>query len=153
MCSPFHIKAIPQNKLHITWHFIGDTASGVDDLTAIFVAIRDELSRSFESFSLAYATLEMWPQPATARVAVLTPLAEVEKAIEVAALFRKNLPGKQAENFKPHLTIFRCRQPSLECAQAITAIASDAKDLLPVKQTIELKNIHLIDSDGYQIVC
>ncbi len=153
MCSPFHIKATAQNKLHITWHFIGDTASGVDELCAIFASCIDELSKSFEPFSFAYDRLEMWPLPATARVAVLTPLAEVEKALDVAALFRKSLPGEQTVNFKPHLTIYRCRQPSLECTQAITTIVSEAKDLLPVKQTIELKNIHLIDSDGYQIIC
>ena len=166
----FKIRALPKEKLHMTWLFLGEVnSSAVEELTRQFAStltqLKEKLSRS--AFELSYDHLSLWPSEDKARVVVLRPsmpppeVSLIDSEIRVAlSTFQEN--EEVYPQFNPHLTLFRIspaadlRSIDLLATQALAPGENDSKisaAIFPVKQTITIDGIRLIKSEnGYTII-
>jgi len=166
----FKIRALPKEKLHMTWLFLGEVnSSAVEELTRQFAStltqLKQKLSRS--AFELSYDHLSLWPSEDKARVAVLRPSMPPPEVSLIDSEIRAALSTFQESEevypqFNPHLTLFRIspaadlRAIDLLATQASAQEESKSKisaAIFPVKQTITIDGIRLIKSEnGYAII-
>ncbi len=166
----FKIRALPKEKLHMTWLFLGEVNSiAVEELTrqlaSTLTQLKEKLSRS--AFELSYDHLSLWPSEDKARVVVLRPsmpppeVSLIDSEIRAAlSTFQEN--EEVYPQFNPHLTLFRVspaadlRSIDLLATQALAPEENDSKisaAIFPVKQTITIDGIRLIKSEnGYTII-
>jgi 2'-5' RNA ligase len=166
----FKIRALPKEKLHMTWLFLGEVhSSAVEELTRQFTStltqLKQKLSRS--AFEISYEHLSLWPNEEKTRVVVLRPsmpppvVSLIDSEIRAAlSTFQEN--EEVYPQFNPHLTLFRVspaadlRAIDLLATQAIAQEESKSKisaAIYPVKQTITIDGIRLIKSEnGYTII-
>ncbi len=166
----FKIRALPKEKLHMTWLFLGEVnSSALEELTRLFAStltqLKQKLSRS--TFELSYDHLSLWPSEDKARVVVLRPsmpppeVSLIDSEIRAAlSTFQEN--EEVYPQFDPHLTLFRIspaadlRSIDLLATQTFAQEESKSKisaAIFPVKQTITIDSIRLIKSEnGYTII-
>lgn len=199
----FRIRALPKEKLHMTWLFLGEVGSDqVEEITGIFTVtleqLKNKLSRT--AFEISYDHLSLWPSEDKARVAVLRPSVPPPEVAIIDSEIRAALSDFQENEeaypqFNPHLTLFRISPagdlrtieliqlppmtsttsllsisstPSIASAPSIASTPSNSSipevllgpesmpyehPILPVKHTISVDDIHLIESEnGYTII-
>jgi len=151
----FNARALPAEKLHITWLFLGE----VDDerVKEVSVKLQQTLKKlgDMAPLEITYDELEIWPEVNRARVAVVTPSLPPPEVQTIAAAIRKELGQFQEQDeskeFKPHVTLFRF-SPAANLKDV--ELTTQPEILLPVKQPIRLEDVHLIASAGeYSIIC
>lgn len=156
--APRGIQTLLKEKLHITWLFLGVVESASkeqisDNLTEARKRLKEKISDSVTE--ITYDHIELWPSADKARVAVLCPSMTLPEVSIIAAEIRKSLAGFQQSidnypQFKPHLTLYRISQAGNQNA---IDILPQYEILLPVRQTISIDSIRLIESDGgYTII-
>lgn len=167
----FKIRALPEEKLHLTWLFLGEVNnSKVDELTRQFASTLTQLKHklSCPAFELSYDHLSLWPSEDKARVVVLRPSAPPPEVSLVESEIRATLSSFQENEevypqFNPHLTIFRVSPAAdlrsvelLANSHSLTPEEKHSKistEIFPVKQTISIDDIRLIKSEnGYTII-
>ena len=167
----FKIRALPKDKLHLTWLFLGEVnSSDVEELTRQFAATLNQLKQklSCPAFELSYDHLSPWPSEDKARVVVLRPSAPPAEVSRVEREIRATLSSFQENEevypqFNPHLTLFRVNPAadlrSVELLANSHSLAPEEKRsqisaaIFPVKQTITINDIRLIKSEnGYTII-
>jgi 2'-5' RNA ligase len=182
------IRALPQEKLHMTWLFLGEVSSEqVDEITGIFVVTLEQLKNklSCTAFEISYDQLSLWPSEDKARVAVLRPSAPPPEVAIIDSEIRAALSNFQENEevypqFNPHLTVFRIspagdlraiklmQMPPMTATTSLPSTSSNSsipevlpgresmpyeQPILPVKHTISIDDIHLIESEnGYTII-
>lgn len=166
----FKIRALPKEKLHMTWLFLGEVnSSALEELTRQFAStltqLKQKLSRS--TFELSYDHLSLWPSEDKARVVVLRPSMPPPEVSLIDSVIRAALSTFQENEevypqFNPHLTLFRVspaadlRAIDLLATQSFAQEESKSKisaAIYPVKQTITIDSIRLIKSEnGYTII-
>lgn len=169
----FRIRALPKEKLHLTWLFLGEVSSeDLEVLTKKFTATLAQLKTklSGSDFEISYDHLSLWPSEDKARVAVLRPSVPPPQVAIIDLEIRAALSDFQENaevypQFNPHLTLFRFTPAADLRATNLLAILpvlpavpqdesmADQQPILPVKQTISLDTIRLIASkDGYRTI-
>ena len=167
----FKIRALPKEKLHMTWLFLGEVnSSAVEELTRQLASTLTQLKQKLSgpAFELSYDHLSLWPSEDKARVVVLRPsmpppeVSLIEGAIRAAlSTFQEN--EEVFPEFNPHLTLFRVSPAadlrSIALLSKSQALAPEENDsnisaaIFPVKQTITIDGIRLIKSEnGYTII-
>lgn len=110
--STDNVRFVSPDMLHLTWYFLGDIdrreIPGLSELLAT-------TCKDFSAFQINYDTLELWPQPSHARLAVATPSVVpfvcLELAKRIRGQFQTHCLG-DSKPFKPHMTLARLRQSS-----------------------------------------
>lgn len=156
------VRWVGENKLHITWLFLGEINSEImpDLQSALGDAVQALKAKgSCENLILRYDRIELWPTERKAKLAVITP-ATVPDQIEVIASsikasLKKFVPADQQmhehKSFKPHLTAFRFSRDfnrakhSLGATSIRTADIAIPDDIFPIEHPIA--EIALIESD------
>ena len=168
------IRALPKEKLHMTWLFLGAVKSNdIEGLTRKFVVtlelLKNKLSRC--AFEINYDHLSLWPSEDKARVAVLRPSVPPPEVAIIASEIRAALSDFQENEevypeFNPHLTVFRISPAADLRATNLLQLPTTQPPLimpkpegvaggliLPVKQRISIDGIRLIESEnGYTII-
>ncbi len=152
------LRALPKEKLHITWLFLGMVRGEsipqiADNLTEVRKRLKEKIAGVVTE--ITYDHLELWPSTNKARVAVLCPSKTLPEVSIVAAQIKESLAGYQESidnypQFKPHVTLYRISQTGI---QSTIDLLPHFENLSPVKQTISIDSIRLIESDGgYTII-
>jgi len=152
------LRLLPTEKLHVTWLFLGMVkGESIPQISDKLIEVRTKLKEKIAGIvtEITYDHLELWPSADKARVAVLCPSKTLPEVSTIAAEIRASLAGFQESidnypQFKPHLTLYRISQTG---NQSAIELLPHFENLSPVKQSINIDNIRLIESDGgYTII-
>jgi len=100
------VRWIPETNWHVTLAFLGERQEselpGIEEFSG-------EIVRNFDKAEMQLFRVEPFPQWATARVLALTVgFALPNEMLAFEEAFRK---GHRQQNFRPHITVARLRQP------------------------------------------
>ncbi len=111
-----NIRWVDKSKFHITWVFLGEVSS--DLVPSVIESLNEtfgKLDGSFDSLTINYDRVELWPSERKARLAVVTPSTVPDAVLKldnkIKSALKEFLPvgEKQHElkEFRPHLTVLR----------------------------------------------
>lgn len=144
-------KATSQQKLHITWQFLGELET--DKVLAVkekLLTIAPQIKRvASPELVISYNKLELWPTGELARVAVVTPdmvntqLSQSGRLIREALRPYLNVDNTIERNYKfmPHLTVMRFKETA---APDLDYLSGSFAKIAPIAQKIS--SINLIQS-------
>ncbi len=106
------VRWIKPESMHLTLKFIGETdQTGVECISDVM----DNVVQSEQPFEAAYSGCGVFPAPGNARIFWIGLSRGVDITTNIAERLDLSLSGqgfkKEKQQFKPHLTIGRVRQP------------------------------------------
>lgn len=166
------VRFIDQEKLHLTWAFIGEVDHSKLELIAREVEtaigkLAEEvdgvgLVPRYQSLEIDYDRIELWPNSRRARLGVLAAAEAPDKVLQLGLILEGALDkykpeaerNKRPRDFRPHITVFRVDQPRRNTPQGGRGgnrpSSMDEADIeippgtLPIKQRID--TVALIES-------
>lgn len=139
---------ISPDKWHLTWMFLGDCKK---ELEPEILQILEETAATCTSQNITYDKFSIWPSSIRPRVGVLESsappgvfVASVEQMQKKLAPLLTN-PGEQPAHFKPHITIARFKNKSIEEIQF-------KSESLPLTQFVSEVALVMSDFKSYKVI-
>lgn len=139
---------VSSDKWHLTWMFLGDCKK---ELESEILQILNETAATCTSQRITYDKFSIWPSINRPRVGVLESTSPPREFTNSVEQMQKKLtplltsPGEQHAHFKPHITIARFKNKSIDQVQFNT-------ESLPLIQNISEVALVMSDFNSYKII-
>lgn len=139
---------ISSDKWHLTWMFLGDCKK---ELEPEILQILEETATNCKSQKITYDKFSIWPSSNRPRVGVLESSAPPSEFVASVEQMQKKLaplltsPGEQHGHFKPHITIARFKNQSIDQTQFNT-------ESLPLIQNVSEVALVMSDIKSYKVI-
>lgn len=139
---------ISSDKWHLTWMFLGDCKK---ELEPEILRILGETASTCYAQTIKYDKFSIWPSINRPRVGVLESSTPACEFIDSVEQMQKKLvplltnPGEQHAHFKPHITIARFKNKSIDQVQINT-------ESLPLIQNVSEVALVMSDFKSYKVI-
>lgn len=139
---------VSPDKWHLTWMFLGDCKK---EREAEILQILEETATNCKSQNITYDKFSIWPSRMKPRVGVLESSTAPSEFIDSVEQMQKRLaplltnPGEQHAHFKPHITIARFKNQSIDQTEFNT-------EFLPLIQNVSEVALIMSDFKSYKII-